>query len=114
MGAYMDKISFQVQGSALEPYTVRFMKNGDNLTAHCTCPAGENGQYCKHRFNILSRSTKGIVSGNLSDVHTVASWLPGSDVEKAMTDVKEAEKAFDTAKKTLSAFKKKLAISMMD
>lgn len=67
----METREFLVQGSALEPYKVTFKKVGGNLSAYCTCPAGENGMYCKHRFNILEGSTKGIVSGNEADVQIV-------------------------------------------
>ena len=110
----MDTLFFQVQGSAADPYTVSFMKNGNNLTAHCTCPAGKHGQYCKHRINILSGSTKGIVSDNASDVNVITEWLSGSDGEQALSDFKEAEWIYDEAKKRFSSVKKKLARSMMD
>lgn len=48
----MEDICFLVQGSAEEPYKVTFKKNGSNLSAYCTCPAGENCQFCKHRFRM--------------------------------------------------------------
>jgi len=51
--AAQDSVSFSVQGSAPEPYHVLFRRNGANLSAYCTCPAGENGMYCKHRIRIL-------------------------------------------------------------
>ena len=64
----MDTITFMVQGSAVEPYKVTFKKSDSNLSAYLTCPAGENGMYCKHRFRILSGETKGIVRGNENEV----------------------------------------------
>ena len=68
----MSTVSFHVQGSAEEPYNVTFQKRSDtNLSAYCTCPAGKNGQYCKHRINIMAGSTTGIVSGNQQDVEEV-------------------------------------------
>lgn len=114
LSSEIKKIIFFVQGSALEPYKVTFKKNGDNLSAYCTCPAGMNGQYCKHRFRILEGSTDGIVSNNSDDVTIVKSWLSGSDVETALLEVTEIEKAFLKAKKDLSIAKKKLARSMRD
>lgn len=110
----MDELRFLVQGSAEAPYKVTFQKNGNNLSAYCTCPAGDNGQYCKHRFNILGGITYGIVSGNEADVKTVASWLHGTDVEKALNRVFEAEEQFESAKKELSAAKKRLAEAFRD
>jgi hypothetical protein len=110
----MEKFYFLIQGSAEEPYKVTFQKTGNNLSAYCTCPAGENGQYCKHRFRILGGSTEGIVSGNSDDVMIVKSWLYGTDVEAALLEVTEKEKLLEKAKKDLSAAKKKLARTMND
>ncbi len=108
----MEPIKFLVQGSAPEPYQVTFTKTKNNLNAFCTCPAGDNGQYCKHRFSILSGSTTSIVSHNHDEVVLIQSWLPGSDVEKALKEVTEAEHECDLAKKRLSLAKKKVAKAM--
>jgi len=108
----MDVIKFLVQGSASEPYHVTFTKTKTNLNAFCTCPAGDNGQYCKHRFGILSGSTTSIVSNNQNEVPIIQSWLPGSDVEEALKEVGEAEHECYLAKKRLSLAKKKVAKAM--
>ena len=110
----MEKIKFLVQGSAPEPYIVVFHKNGNNLTAQCSCPAGENGMYCKHRFRIMEGSNENIVSNNISDVKLVATWLIGSDVEIAIKELKLAEDELLLAKKKVSDYKKKLARKLID
>ncbi|MFZ2949251.1 MAG: SWIM zinc finger family protein [Desulfuromonadaceae bacterium] len=110
----MKELIFFVQGSAKEPYKVTFEKNGNNLSAYCTCPAGDNGQYCKHRFNILGRITNGVVSGNEPDVDVVASWLAGTDVEGALNELMNAEELFEIAKLKLSSAKKQLAKAFRD
>jgi len=110
----MEQIKFLVQGSAEYPYEVKFFKRDANLSAYCTCPAGENGQYCKHRFRILDGIDDGIVSSNKDEVLIVKSWLPGTDVEEALAEIIEKEKLFEKAKKELSASKKKLAKTMRD
>jgi len=108
-------MSFKIQGSAAEPYTVTFEKRSSaNLSAYCTCPAGENGQYCKHRFNILDGETKGIVSGNLDDVKIIQAWLVGTDVEKALVQMRELEAEAVRIKKALAAAKKDVAKAMRD
>lgn len=109
----METIQFKVQGSAVEPYTTAFKREDANLTAHCTCPAGEVGQYCKHRLRILSGETDGIVSGNEKDVSIVQSWLKGTDVETALNDLAQAERRFDEAKRELDRSKKRLARALM-
>jgi len=105
----MEEIGFIVQGSAEEPYRVTFRKKGNNLSAYCTCPAGDNGQYCKHQINILCGITQGIVSDNEANVQVVMSWLPGTDLEAALLSVLDAEKQCEKAKTELSAAKKRLA-----
>ena len=111
----MQKISFEVQGSAAEPYRVVFVKKSEtNLSAYCSCPAGENGQYCKHRFSILAGLTKGIVSDNLEDVKIVQSWLPGTDVDEAIQKMRALEFEAAKIKKELSAAKKAVAKAMRD
>ena len=110
----MNIINFFVQGSSDSPYHVTFKKSGNNLSAFCTCTAGLSGQYCKHRFNILGGISTGIVSENLDQVAIVSSWLPGSNVEKAMLAVMDAEEGFEQAKQKLSAAKKLLAKSFRD
>lgn len=111
----MQEIRFDVQGSASEPYEVAFVKRSEkNLSAYCSCPAGQNGQYCKHRFNILAGVAKGIVSGNEVDVKTVQSWLPGTDIEAAIETMRDLEKKVETIKKALSLAKKDVAKAMRD
>ncbi|KAA0893557.1 SWIM zinc finger family protein [Oryzomonas rubra] len=110
----MNELIFFVQGSAKEPYKVTFQKKGANLSAYCTCPAGDNGQYCKHRFSILGGVTDGIVSANELDVEIVTSWLAGSDIEAALNDVLNAEEQFEIAKLKLSTAKKQLAKVLRD
>ena len=45
------------------------------------------------------------MSENLEDVATVQSWLPGSHIESALNEVKEAEQFADAAKRNLSSAK---------
>lgn len=94
------------------PYQVTFTKQGNNLNAFCTCPAGMHGQYCKHRFAIMSGDSAGIVSDNGDEVERVRDWIAGSDVEDALCELAEAEHEFDAAKERLAVAKRKLAASM--
>jgi uncharacterized Zn finger protein len=105
----MEEFIFLVQGSAKEPYKVTFQKRENNLTAYCTCPAGDNGQFCKHRFNILEGIADDIVSGNESEVQKVTSWLSETGVEVALNNVLNAEDQLKIAKQKLSVAKKHLA-----
>ena len=88
-----DTFEFLVQGSALEPYVVSFRRrDARNISAYCTCPAGESGMSCKHRIRILRGLIEGIVSKNTADVTTVAGWLAGSDEETALRTIDDLQK----------------------
>jgi len=108
----MNELSFLVKGSAADPYEVTFIKDGDSLTALCTCPAGQFGNSCKHRITILDGDDKAIVSDNVNRVSTIAEWLHGTDVAAALSEYRTAEKAGGTSKSVLTAAKKKLARAM--
>ncbi len=113
------RVVFSVRGSTPDPYTVTITKSGDNITARCTCPAFRNGLHCKHRVRILAGSAEGIVSGNQDQVEVVRSWLPGSDVEKALAELTEAERSHATTKgeevkRALGLAKVRLASALKD
>jgi uncharacterized Zn finger protein len=108
----MEELVFLVKGSSAEPYEITFIKDGDSLTAICTCPAGTYGNFCKHRISILDGNAKNISSDNTDRVATVVAWLSGTDVETALTEMREAEKHGDPEKKTLNAAKRRLARAM--
>lgn len=108
----MEIIKIMVQGSAEEPYQVTFRKEGNNLSATCTCQAGENGQICKHRSSILEGNSEGIVSDNHAEVATVVAWLPGTNMAAAIRAVTIAEGEYERTKKAFSVAKKNLAAAM--
>lgn len=110
-----ERLEFYVHGSALEPYRVTFIRRSPgNLSAYCTCRAGENGQYCKHRFGIMGGSTQGLASDNADDVKQVLAWLRGSDLERSIAAVSVAEQACERAKRELQEKKRELARAMRD
>lgn len=106
----MQELTFHVKGSSAEPYEVIIIKDGDSLTALCSCPAGQHGNFCKHRIGILEGKPAGIVSDNADSVPTAVGWLAGTDVEAALADVRTAEKNKD--KTAISTAKRKLARAM--
>lgn len=108
----MDQLVFLVKGSSPEPYEVTFIKDGDSLTAICTCPAGTYGNVCKHRVSILDGKDKGISSDNAEKVSTVVEWLAGTDVDEALRELRAAEKLKDPEKTALNDAKRKLARAM--
>lgn len=90
----MDKILFEVQGSAKEPYRVTFWKNGEDFKSGCNCRAGKNGMYCKHRLDLLEGDLTNLKSTNYEDLEKVYEMLEGSDLGKILDEflyLREAE-----------------------
>lgn len=108
----MEQLVFLVKGSSSDAYEVTFIKDDTSLTALCTCPAGQFGNFCKHRVTILDGNAGSISSDNADRVPTVMEWLVGTDVEAALSALREAEKTAGVAKADLAALKKKLARAM--
>ena len=108
----MEELVFLVQGSSADPYEVTFIKDGTSLTAICTCPAGPYGNFCKHRISILEGNAQTISSDNADQAATVVGWLPGTDVDAALAEMREAEKIANPDKTDLNAAKRKVARAM--
>ncbi len=107
-----EQIIFYVQGSESEPYEVIFTRSGKDMTATCTCRAGLMRMPCKHRRNILEEKTANIVDVNPEDMERISEMLDGTHLEKAIENVKEAEKEAKLAKERLDDAKGELSIIM--
>ena len=107
----MEQITLQVKGSSSDPYEITFIKDGDNLTALCTCPAGSFGNLCKHRVAILDGKSAAVLDDDKVKVARAVEWLAGSDVEKALLELRKIEALPDTTKDALVAAKRKLGTS---
>lgn len=104
-----DLFVFLIQGSAPEPYSVKFRRIAGEIIATCTCAAGEKGQFCKHRQGILDGSGKDVLNPDQNAIDTVKSWLEGTKVQKALLEVAALENEAARIKKQISAVKKRLS-----
>ncbi len=111
----MQELVFQIQGSAPEPYEVRIVRReGNNLSAYCTCPAADSGKHCKHRVGILTGKPEGIVGKRDIDISTVQSWVRGTDIENVLHELQKAEDHLESIKNEVARLKKTLAKVMLD
>ena len=108
----MEQLTIQVKGSSSDPYELTFIKDGDSLTALCTCPAGNFGGSCKHRVAIFDNDAAAVVDGDEGKVAVVVEWLAGTDVEAALQEMRDASAVPNATKASLAAAKKKLARAM--
>lgn len=108
----MEELVFRVKGSSGDEYEITFIKDGDSLTALCTCPAGTFGNLCKHRVAIIDGDAKAISSDNSDQAPKIVEWVMGTDVEAALKQLHEGEKDKSLAKHEISALKRKVARAM--
>jgi len=108
-----EKIEFKVKGSAAEPYLVTFVRPAPGqLHAYCSCPAGSNGQHCKHRTQILEGDDDAVAPDSRADAATVREWLAGSAAEKHLRALRAAEVEVERAKKALHTAQKDFGRSL--
>lgn len=108
----MQRLEFVVVGSQGDHYRVVFERVDNNLNGFCNCPAGINGQYCKHRFSLLNGEYHSIQEGKISDLQALKAMLAGTDLEVAYTNLIDAEKTFAEAKNKLDVARKSVALAM--
>ncbi|WP_417607082.1 SWIM zinc finger family protein [Primorskyibacter flagellatus] len=58
-------------------YNVQVYSTDDGPVITCDCPAGENGQYCKHRFALISGDEREVVEAD-AQVREIAALVAGS------------------------------------
>jgi hypothetical protein len=107
-----ETITFAVQGSSPEPYCVTFQRDQSELRAFCSCQAGQNGIYCKHRIGLLRGVVDGLVGGNIDELILLANWLPDSQLGFALRQFDAAEFALEQAKDHLASTKKAVSSAM--
>lgn len=110
----MESLKFKIQGSSPEPYKVEFIKiQQSTFSAFCTCKAGQSGQNCKHRMQILKGDTSQLISDNIDDVKIIQSWVPNSDIEVLLNEISTLETKSQELKNALRIAKKSLSKALM-
>ena len=104
----MQTFKFLVQGSQPEPYESVFYFDGHNMTATCTCAAGENGQYCKHRISILEGDDSKIVSSK-NEVPELLKAFKISPLYAQLEELNKEEKELNKMTEKFKASKKVFA-----
>lgn len=108
----MPNYSFYIQGSSSDPYEVTVKYSDKKFNIFCDCPAGELGQNCKHKLQIingeLSKPSK-VVSGDLNQLALIPEVVKNFPIMGALEELKELELEAENLKKQISSHKKKIA-----
>lgn len=108
----MPNYSFYIQGSSSDPYEVTVKYSDKKFNIFCDCPAGELGQNCKHKLQIingeLSKPSK-VVSGDLDKLALIPEIVKKFPIMDALVELKDLEEEAENLKKQISAQKKKIS-----
>ena len=105
----MQTLSFNVQGSLTEPYEVIFYFINGVLSGSCTCTAGQQSKYCKHRLDLLQGDTEAIVGASDGDLKTALDWYRNSDLMLKVEELKSVKKDIENLKNKQKAIEKSLS-----
>lgn len=105
--------TFQVKGSAPQPYAVKFKIQQQNLTATCTCPDFSNGYCCKHILGLLTTNTSAPVfklfdSDKQEKIKSLLKILPDTDVFAPLEEFLQAKKNAEEAKVRVNSMREQL------
>ncbi len=89
-------------------YLIEVFPTDDGPVITCTCPAGENGQYCKHRFALIRGDEKELVQSS-HPVADLQAMVAGSRLEAAINEMLAQEKAVQREQSKLRSIKKAVA-----
>jgi DNA polymerase III subunit epsilon len=76
-----DTLRFFVKGNTGNIYEIAARRIDDELQTDCTCQAGQNRIWCKHRAALLNGDVSNLLSDNLSDVMKLAKMAAGVEVQ---------------------------------
>lgn len=83
-----ERFSFDVE-SYSDPetvYQVCFKRSDQSMSITCTCKAGQMGQFCKHRMDLLNDRTDHLLNDSEDDLRALSyciSWIEGSSLHDA-------------------------------
>jgi DNA polymerase-3 subunit epsilon len=86
---------FLVNGSTGKVYQIEAARFDDTLIMACSCQAGQNRTWCKHREALLHGECEDIISENSSDLAKLATLVRGARVDRKahFSDLRDSKQA---------------------
>jgi uncharacterized Zn finger protein len=106
MGNYIEILANSSSGN---PYTVRFYLEENEISAFCSCPAGDNRKLCKHVKRIIAGDDSIIFDSNQKNIFLkIGLHLERTSVPNLLSELKESEILLENAKNNAKKAKKAL------
>ena len=87
MGNEIKEKTFRVKGTSLQPYTCKFVRDGNSLRIRCDCPVGMYGEPCEHWMSIFTGEEQEYLDLTDEDILELQSWLDESDLDEALQNL---------------------------
>ena len=87
-----DSLHFDVEGSTGNTYKIVAWRTERHFRMTCTCDAGKNCCFCKHRDALLNGIVDHLLSNNTTDVTKLIEMIKGTEAERLFLKVRELEK----------------------
>ncbi|MDT8302621.1 MAG: SWIM zinc finger family protein [Sedimentisphaerales bacterium] len=102
-------VEILVKSSSGNPYKVRFYLEQNEISAFCSCPAGDNRKLCKHVKRIIAGDDSIIFDINQKNVLLkIGSHLERTSIPILLSELSESEIVLENAQKNLKKAKKAL------
>jgi DNA polymerase III subunit epsilon len=85
------ELHFSVRGSSGSVYEISAWKTNGHFRMTCTCEAGQNGFYCKHRDQLLNGVVDNVLSDNAADVEELFALLKDTEADRLFNYFREIE-----------------------
>ena len=102
-------IEILVKSSSDNPYTVRFYLEENEISAFCSCPAGDNRKLCKHVKRIIAGDDSILFDSNQKNIFLkISSHLERTSIPILLSELNESEILLENAQKNVKKAKKAL------
>ena len=109
-------ISLRAKSSSGDPYTVKFVVENDALSVSCNCQAGQFGQLCKHKTELIAGDkTRLFDDSDASKLEELATLLSRSpEIAQIATEIAESEKIIRREQAKLKKVKKDFGLKLKE
>lgn len=107
-------IEILAKSSLGNPYTVRFYLEENEISAFCSCPAGDNRKLCKHVKRIIAGDDSILFDSNQKNIFLkIGSHLERTTIPILLSKLSESEIVLENAQKNFKKAKKALEMAVI-
>jgi hypothetical protein len=104
-----NQIEILSKSSSGNPYTVRFYLEKNNVSAFCSCPAGQSRKLCKHIIKIINSEDSILFDTNQKNLMSaIISHLQNTDIPRLISNLRENEILLEKTQENVKKAKKAL------